>query len=320
MWALIICFGVLVGFSMGLTGAGGSLLAIPMLVYGLGFTARDSVAVSLAAVGTTALIGAVPRIRSGRIDVRAGLVVAASGMLTAPVGAHLATFLNETLLLAAFSGLMLAVAVHMWRTASASPVDPSSGGEDDAVAVQPPTLAGKIRKRYRIVLLLTVGLVVGFLSGLFGVGGGFILVPSLMFVARMDIIRAVGTSLLIIFLVSVSGVTSLALHHQQIPFRETALFIVGGVVGLYPASRLSRRVSGPKLQRIFAACIVVIALFVAFRTMSRQEPRPLRFRRSDSSDPAAAMIRSHRQSLQSPGRGSWQNHPLPPGPWLSDSH
>jgi uncharacterized membrane protein YfcA len=274
MQGLIICCGTVVGFSMGLTGAGGSLLASPMLVYGIGFSARDAVGISLAAVGCTALIGAVPRMRSDRIDVRAGLIVAACGMLTAPLGTRLAGLLNEVVLLTAFAGLMLTIAVHMLRSASvASGRTRGSGSEEDAihaaamdsVAPSPTVPVTKLRKRYRIVLLMIVGLMTGFLSGLFGVGGGFILVPALLLVTRMRIDRAIGTSLLCIFLVSVSGVTSLALHHQRIPLRETTLFIIGGVLGLLPASRIAGRVSGPKLQRVFASSIILIAGFVVVR-------------------------------------------------------
>jgi len=278
MLGLIILGGVLIGFSMGLTGAGGSLLAIPMLVYGLHFGVREAVGISLAAVGTTALIGALPRMRQGRIDVKAGLLVAVSGMLTAPAGAMVAGFVNEMLLLTAFATLMLVIAVHMWRSASSSPPQrsedvpdldhPATAASLETVPQTPKELGRKLRKRYRVLLLMLVGLTTGFLSGLFGVGGGFILVPALLLVAQMSIDRAIGTSLLCIFLVSVSGVTSLALQHRQIPFQATALFIVGGGIGLYPASRIAARVSGPKLQRIFAACIILIAVFVALKAIA----------------------------------------------------
>ncbi|MCA9055138.1 MAG: sulfite exporter TauE/SafE family protein, partial [Planctomycetaceae bacterium] len=121
-------YGVIVGFSLGLTGGGGSIFAVPLLVYGLGVPARDAVTISLAAVGLTALFGAVQRWRAGQVEVRTGLMFAVAGMFGAPIGAWLSGLLSDVILLTLFAVLMLFVAVRMWRKAGEPPraalVDP----------------------------------------------------------------------------------------------------------------------------------------------------------------------------------------------------
>ena len=116
--ALALIFGAAVGFSLGLTGGGGSIIAVPLLVYGLAMAPREAVGVSLAAVGATALVGAVHRLWHGEVEVRTGLIFAVAGMLGAPVGTYIGRRVPETVLLLAFAALMLWVAAMMWRKAS----------------------------------------------------------------------------------------------------------------------------------------------------------------------------------------------------------
>ncbi len=117
---LSILFGILVGFALGLTGGGGSLLAVPLLVYGLAVAPRDAFGVSLAAVGATALIGVIPRIWRGQVEVGTGVWFAVAGMLGAPLGTWVAGRIPETFLLVLFSGLMVAVALKMWQQSGAA--------------------------------------------------------------------------------------------------------------------------------------------------------------------------------------------------------
>jgi uncharacterized membrane protein YfcA len=116
-------------------------------------------------------------------------------------------------------------------------------------------------------LLAVVGLCTGFLSGMFGVGGGFVIVPALVLFSGMPIHRAIATSLLVIVLVSISGVASHLLAGRTIPPGLTITFILGGVLGLALGSQLAKRLSGPHLQRVFAGGIVAVALFVVARTL-----------------------------------------------------
>jgi uncharacterized membrane protein YfcA len=118
------------------------------------------------------------------------------------------------------------------------------------------------------VLLTVVGILTGVLSGLFGVGGGFVIVPALVLFSGMSIHRAVGTSLLVIALVSASGVASRVWSGQPIPLAVTLLFVSGGIVGLLIGQQIGRRLSGPRLQRTFAVAILGVAAFVALRNFN----------------------------------------------------
>ena len=114
-------------------------------------------------------------------------------------------------------------------------------------------------------MLALVGLVVGLLSGLFGVGGGFLIVPALVTFAAMGVPRAVGTSLLVMALVGVSAVTSQVVAGRTVPFDIALGFVTGSIPGLFAGSALGRRLTGPLLARVFAIAIVAVAIFVIAR-------------------------------------------------------
>ena len=232
MALLSVIFGAIVGFSLGLTGGGGAIFAVPLLVYGLSVDPRQAVGISLAAVGATSAIGLVGRWRSGQVELRTGLLFAVAGMIGAPLGSWLSAQIPERLLLTLFALLMLVVAVRMWRKSDPSSV-PIACATDEA---EGPTCrrdpAGDLRWTSPCALLLgVVGVLTGVLSGLFGVGGGFVIVPALVLFSGMAIHRAVGTSLLVIALVSVSGVASHLLAGRDIPIDTTLLFVVGRRAG-----------------------------------------------------------------------------------------
>ena len=270
--ALSLSFGAVVGFSLGLTGGGGSIFAVPLLVYGLGVPAKQAIGVSLAAVGATALFGMLLRLRSGDVEVRTGLVFSLAGMLGAPVGAWMRQQIPETLLLFLYSGVMLLVAARMWLKASRVVEEPLRSSDPAPRDEAGPTCRrdpeGRLRLTSRCMLLLAiVGLGTGVLSGLFGVGGGFVIVPALVLFTGMGIHRAVATSLLVITLVSASGVGSMLLAGQDFPATITLLFILGGILGMLAGLRLGRTLSGPRLQKIFAVAILLVAAFVISKSV-----------------------------------------------------
>ena len=122
MWVFGLLFGAVVGFSLGLTGGGGSIFAVPLLVYGLSVAPHDAVGVSLAAVGMTALVGAIERLRARQVEVRTGILFAVAGMLGAPVGSWLSGRIPENMLLLLFAVLMLFIAGRMWFNAAGTSV------------------------------------------------------------------------------------------------------------------------------------------------------------------------------------------------------
>lgn len=268
MFPLTILFGTFVGFALGLTGGGGSLLALPLLVYGLAIAPREAFGVSLAAVGATALVGVVPRIRAGQVEVGTGILFAIAGMLGAPFGMWVSGMIPETVLLTLFAVLMFVVAWQLWNQSQAK--DESLHAACDTNGPQPlcqRTADGKLRLTSRCAMLLAVvGLITGFLSGMFGVGGGFVIVPALVLFSGMPIHKAVATSFLVIVLVSVSGVASHFAAGHGISLEVTGLFVFGGVIGMSLGGMVGKRLSGPVLQKVFAGGIAAVAIFIVSKT------------------------------------------------------
>jgi|TARA_B110000438_G_C15691179_1_gene596837 uncharacterized protein len=275
VFGLSLGFGAVVGFSLGLTGGGGSIFAVPLLVYGLGVEPREAVGISLAAVGTTALVGAIQRLRSHEVEIRAGLLFAGAGILGAPLGTWVGKFIPGTVLLVLFALLMLMVAVRMWLKASKKPEEAHivrarsyQDLDDRGAPACRHNPGGRLEFTAKCTIVMSaVGLLTGVLSGLFGVGGGFIIVPALVFFSTMNIHRAVATSLLVISLISASGVASYLIAGESLALDITGFFVLGGVLGLGLGTILSHRLSGAKLQKIFALAMAGIALFIVIQNV-----------------------------------------------------
>jgi uncharacterized membrane protein YfcA len=236
---------------------------------------RQAIGVSLAAVGATSLFGVFERLRAGEVEVGTGLAFSVGGILGAPIGAWIGGHLPDALLLVLFAVLMLVIAVRMWsqppilaasdvESASASSPKVGSGfgnacRRDDK---------GQLCWNWRCaVFLAATGVVTGVLAGLFGVGGGFIIVPALVLFSGMPMHRAVATSLLAIALISSAGVVSYLLDGRDLPLGVTTLFVMGGIVGLLVGTVLGRRLGGQRLQKIFAVAIVGVAVFIIVKTI-----------------------------------------------------
>jgi uncharacterized membrane protein YfcA len=265
----VVAAGVVVGLSLGLTGGGGAIFAVPLLVYWIGVDPPTAVAISLVTVAATAAVGAVERWRYGQVEIPTGLLFAAAGMLTAPLGSWLGSRIPEQPLLVAFAVLMLVIAARMWQKArnveERLPPAAVAAGSGPACRRDP---EGKLRITSRCATVLAlVGLAVGLLSGLFGVGGGFLIVPALVTFAAMGVPRAVGTSLLVMTLVGLSAVMAQVAAGREIPLGIAGGFVAGSIPGLFAGSAIGRRLTGPLLARIFAIAIVVVAAFVIAREL-----------------------------------------------------
>ena len=266
---LPLAFGVLIGFSLGLTGGGGSILAMPLLVYGLGLPPHQAVGISLGAVGVTAAIGVFQRLRKREVEIRIGLIFAAAGMLGAPVGTRLGQDIPAPVLLVLFALLMVLVAARMWFKASKNPEETRvvrAGGETRATAKGPACRhdpGGTLKMTARCTAIMTmVGFITGILSGLFGVGGGFVIVPALIFFTAITIHQAVATSLMVIVLISFSGAASFFLSGRDLHLDIASLFVLGGISGMGAGTLLSQKISGPLLQKLFAFSILLLAVFM----------------------------------------------------------
>ena len=269
---LSLLFGLVVGLSLGLTGGGGAIFAVPLLVYGLGVPAREAVGISLAAVGATSLVGFLQRWRIGQVEIGTGLLFAVAGMVGAPLGSWIAGQLPEMMLLLMFAGLMVIVAIRMWQrspTVASTESIPAQDDSADRPTCRRDATGTLILTSPCAMLLLTLGLLTGLLAGLFGVGGGFVIVPALILFSSMSIHRAVGTSLMVIALVSVSGVTAHLMAGRDIPLDITGLFLLGGLAGLFAGQTISQRLSRTVLQRIFVVAILAVAGYVVLQNLVR---------------------------------------------------
>lgn len=260
--ALAVAFGLLVGLSLGLTGGGGSILAVPLLVYGLGMELRTAVALSLVIVGTTSLFGAFLQAKSGQVLWRAGAILGLGGIAVAPLGALAGAGMSDDLVVMLFAGLMLVVGLQMLRGASGTEVPTSrmfACSSDDAGL--PEVGVSCVTK------LLTAGALTGFLSGLFGVGGGFLLVPALLFVAGVSIQRALATSLVAIALTSVSGFISNVGAAESVPVAVAVIFALGSLAGMQGGAVAKQYIPGTLLRRVFAVAVVGVGGFMVVTTL-----------------------------------------------------
>ena len=282
MLMLSLLFGAIVGLSLGLTGGGGAVFAVPMLAYGVGLPARESVTISLISVGMTSFAGFLLKWRKGEAEIPAGLLFACAGMVGAPVGTWISGQLPEMLLMLLFSVLMLLIAVNMWVRGTrgrlqaenclpATHCDVQSPDDvKDEPSCQRDAYGNLILSSRCAWLLLLIGVIAGILSGMFGVGGGFIIVPALMTFSGMSMLRAVGTSLMVIAMISASGIVSQLVAGQPLNVVVTICFVTGGLSGMWVGQAASQRFSSALLQRIFAIAILLVAVFVVFRNLYQQ--------------------------------------------------
>jgi uncharacterized protein len=260
---IAVLFGLLCGVALGLTGGGGSILAVPLLVYGLGVDFHQAVTISLLVVGITALTGFIPKIKSGEVEISAGIILAISGMVFAPVGSAIGALINSTTLLIIFSALMMVIGIWSWVRSKVSALNKAS---KNAACHYLPSGKLHLTSKCKIVLLIS-GIITGVLTGLFGVGGGFLIVPALIFAAKMPIKKAITTSLLIIFLVSTSGFLS-HISTTHINWAMAMYFIIGGAIGMFGALKIKDKLNSAALQKIFSVLLVVLGLAMLAHQLS----------------------------------------------------
>lgn len=276
---LAVVAGGLIGLSLGALGGGGSVLTVPALVYALGESAQSATTGSLVIVGLTAAAATVEHARAGRVRWRAGLAFGAAGVAASLVGTHLNARVQPKVLFIAFAALMLiAAAAMLAKTMVASSPDDDAADEQAAALRRPAgrattgqarTSAAKVQTSLQNGLpVLAAGLVVGFLTGFLGVGGGFIIVPALVLTLKYEMPTAVGTSLVIISLNS--AVALFARGGQDsfhwaviIPFTVAA---VAAIAGSSAGKTVADRVTGPHLTRGFAVLLLLIASYVLLRS------------------------------------------------------
>jgi uncharacterized membrane protein YfcA len=260
--------GFLIGLSLGAFGAGGSILAVPVLVYAAGEDPKAATTSSLLLVGSAAFVGMASHYRAGRVRVRVGLAFGATGIGGAVAGSALNRHLDPNALLLGFSGLVLVAA---WRMRVGCPTC-TKVGEAHELHAAVPHQEGALQVRTRLstrqtLAVLVAGLAVGFLTGLFGVGGGFVVVPALALLLQLPMPDAIGTSLLV---VGVNAVAALAtrLAITSIDWSVTAPFAIAAIAGVLTGGRISDRLEPQSSLRWFSALLVGVAVYTALHAAS----------------------------------------------------
>lgn len=245
--------GLLIGLSLGALGGGGSILAVPALVYAAGQPAKAATTTSLILVATTSMIGLWPHWKSRRVRWIPGLLFGASGIGGSLLGSHWNQAVNGDVLLLAFSGVMMLAGWAMLRRARA-------GGQGSADSLLSRTHVHADASTIAKVLLAGSG--VGLLTGFFGVGGGFVIVPALVLALGFQMPEAVGTSLLVITINSMVALTT-RLNTGNIEWQTVISFTVASLIGVMLGGRLVSKRDASSLQRWFVRLLFAVAIYTA---------------------------------------------------------
>jgi len=248
MILLELALGFGIGLSLGLLGGGGSILTVPALVYLVGQAPQDAVTTSLAIVGANSLMGAMFHRTQGTLNWKVALTFGGAGMLVSYLSANISRHLPPSVLLVAFALLMLAIGIMMFFR---------QNNEPDATYTAKP-----------LIVVLASGAGVGLLTGVLGVGGGFLVVPALVMLVGLPIQVAVGTSLVVIAMNSGAGFIGHA-GSGAFDLVMALVFISAGLAGTFTGAKLSSRMSSSKLQTAFAWFVIALALFLLYDNLPK---------------------------------------------------
>jgi len=251
--------GALIGLVLAFTGAGGGILSVPLLVFGLHLSVQQAAPIGLSAVFAASLLGAVLGLREGIVRYRAAALMGIAGMALAPAGFFLAQNLPARPLTVAFALVMFYTA---WRILSSSQKTLESRASAPCVVSRVDQRLTWTRPCARV--LAGSGMVSGLLSGLLGVGGGFVIVPALSRYTDLPIRSVQATSLAVMALVSLSGVTSAAVH-GSLTWGIVLPFAAGAVAALLAGRALASKLQPKHLQQAFAWFCVAVALLMLAR-------------------------------------------------------
>jgi uncharacterized protein len=244
---LALFFALAIGFSLALLGSGGSIITLPVLVYAARVPPPQAVGMSLAVVGGTSLAATVLNARSGMVHLKAAALFSLSGIFGALGGAQLTHLVSPALLMLIFAALMIVIATMMLRGGIGHDPDPTEPCQLQRCALS--------------------GFAVGGLTGFLGVGGGFLIVPALVFFGHLPLKSAIVTSLLVI---TVNSFTGLAAHLQQASFdwRIAGLFLGASVIGMIAGRSFGQRLAVGHLRRSFAWFVLAVGAFVIAKNWS----------------------------------------------------
>ena len=253
MITLALVFGAVIGVLLGLLGGGGSILAVPALVYAIGLDLKQAIPVSLIVVGVAAAFGAAPKVRANQVQWRLAAVFAAVGIPATFAGSAIGRHLPDAAVMFGFAVVMIGAGIRMLQDTGNSGTACTVGNEG-------------INWRRCAPRSIPAAFFVGLLTGLFGVGGGFLIIPALVLMLGVEMPIAVGTSLLIIAANSAGGVVA-HLHGTQINWALTTAFVASAIAGSLIAGQVGIRTDTSRLRHWFAYLVFIVAAYVLVDTL-----------------------------------------------------
>lgn len=240
-------FAVLIGLSLGLLGGGGSILTVPVLIYIVKMSPKDSIALSLAIVGITSLFGLFKHLKDGNINKKVSLLFIPFAIGGTFLGTYLAQFIPAQIQLIIFAIIMILAAIFMFKGRE----NLKSNSED-----------------IKASLIIPVAIVLGIMTGIIGVGGGFLIVPTLVILAGLEMKKAVGTSLLIIAINSLSGFLGY-LNYIEVPWLFLIQFSAFSIVGIFIGAALVKKIKADSLRKGFAVFLIIMGTFILYKNKNQ---------------------------------------------------
>jgi len=273
MLLIAVPAGLLIGLLLGTLGGGGSILTVPVLVYLLRQSPHAATAGSLLIVGTTAAVGMIAYQRAGRVRLSLGITFGVLGVAGSYAGTRLSSGVPPDLLLSLFAGLMLAAAAAMmrrprgaaaWRKRATGSLPAAARASCRRIACQ--RLGGSmvLRRGLKIIVAATG---VGLLTGFFGVGGGFVIVPALVLALGFDMPSAVGTSLLVIAIDSAAALAARLGGQISLDWALLGVFTVAALAGVLAGNRVASRIDASRLTTAFTVLLVAVAAYSLARSL-----------------------------------------------------
>jgi uncharacterized membrane protein YfcA len=259
---LAVVLGAVIGGVLAMTGAGGGILAIPVLVFGLGLSMTQAAPVGLLAVALASGVGAVLGLKQGVVRYKAAAFISSIGIVAAPLGLHLAQRIPNKPLALVFSLVLVYASVRMLRNASREIRNGVATPRREVLPCVLNPATGRLRWTLPCARVLALtGFTSGLLSGLLGVGGGFVIIPALTRYTNLEMKSIVATSLAVIASVSIGGVIAAAI--SGVMYWQAAVpFAAGAVLGLIAGRQLAHKLAIPRLQQAFSIVGIVAAIML----------------------------------------------------------
>jgi uncharacterized membrane protein YfcA len=265
---IVVALGVLIGAIMGIMGAGGGILAVPVLVAGLHWSMQQAAPVALVAVAAGAVVGAIDGFKHRLVRYKAAILMAACGIPMTHLGQLWAHALPQHVLMGGFAALMLMVARRFYQQAQHT-----SHASDDVLTLAfiSDTTGKFIWTPLTSLVLAGIGLFTGLMTGLLGVGGGFLIVPLMKRFTNLALPGIVATSLFLISMVSTGGVVNAVISGAALPWFETSAFGVAMVSGMLTGRHMSRKLNPQQVQLGFALLLLALSCYMMFKAWSHYQ-------------------------------------------------